>query len=158
MRMKHLLRSTRQAGLACSLALALGVSVLGAAPALAGDASGLTLSDTWMRVIVPSRPAAGYFTLTNGSGETRTLVGASSPACGMVMLHESKGDKMVMLPEVAIAAGESVSFAPRGKHLMCMKPAAELKPGTTAEVTLKFKDGSTLTGSFDVKGATATGN
>ena len=158
MRMKRLLQSTRQAGLACSLALALGVAGAVATPALAGDEGGLTLSNTWMRVIVPTRPAAGYFTLTNNSGEARTLVGASSPSCGMVMLHESKGDKMVMLPEVAVAPGESVSFAPRGKHLMCMKPAADLKPGTTAEVTLKFKDGSTLTGTFDVKGATATGD
>ena len=158
MRMKRLLQSTRQAGLACSLALALGAAGISATPALAGEASGLTLSKTWMRMIVPSRPAAGYFTLTNEGSETRTLVGAASPSCGMVMLHESKGDKMVMLPEVAVAPGESVSFAPRGKHLMCMKPAADLKPGTTAEMTLKFKDGSTLTGTFDVKGATATGD
>lgn len=158
MRMENLLQSTRQAGLACSLALALGVSAVAATPALAGDMPGLTLSGTWMRVIVPSRPAAGYFTLTNEGGEARTLVGASSPACGSIMLHESKGDRMVMLPEVAVAPGESVSFAPRGKHLMCMKPAASLKPGSTAEVTLEFKDGATLTGTFDVKGATATGN
>ena len=53
-----------------------------------------------------------------------------------------------------VAPGESVSFAPRGKHLMCMMPSADLKPGGTTEVTLSFQDGSTLTGTFDVKGAT----
>lgn len=121
---------------------------------MAEEATGLTLSDTWMRVIVPSRPAAGYFTLKNESDRTYVLTGASSPACGSIMLHESKGDQMVMLPDVTVAPGESVSFAPRGKHLMCMMPSADLKPGGTTEVTLSFQDGSTLTGTFDVKGAT----
>ena len=158
--MKPLLQSTRRAGLASSLALGLAFGLAGAAlsPAHAEEADGLTLSKAWMRVIVPSRPAAGYFTLENKGSEARTLVGASSPACGSVMLHESKGDKMVMLSEVEIAPGGSVSFAPRGKHLMCMKPAPTLKPGTTAEVTLRFKNGAILTGTFDVKGATATGD
>ena len=49
-------------------------------------------------------------------------------------------------------AGGSVTFAPAGYHLMCMKPTAAVKPGGTVPVTLTFKDGGTLTGDFPVRG------
>ena len=48
--------------------------------ACAGEA-GLALSDPWFRLVMPSLPAAGYFTLSNSSATPQTLVGAASPAC-----------------------------------------------------------------------------
>jgi hypothetical protein len=53
---------------------------------------GLLISDPWIRFITPSRPAAGYFTLSNATDQSRMLVGAASPACGMLMLHRTIHD------------------------------------------------------------------
>jgi len=123
--------------------------------------NGLTLSDAWVRVIVPSRPAAGYFTVKNEGNAARTLNGASSPACGNVMLHQSKTvngvDKMVMVKKVAVPAHGTLKFAPSGYHLMCMKPSADIKPGHEVPITLRFEDGETLTGQFKVYGAGGKG-
>jgi copper(I)-binding protein len=135
------------------------VALLGVATVAPGDAAGedLTLSDAWLRTIVPSRPAAGYFTLKNDSDRARVLTGASSPACGSIMLHQSRTengvDKMVMVKSVPVPAYGSLQFAPHGYHLMCMSPSPDLKPGQTVPVTLEFEDGATLRGSFAVHGA-----
>jgi copper(I)-binding protein len=106
--------------------------------------------------VVPSRPAAGYFTLKNETGKDRKIVSASSPDCGMLMLHLSKhdgGEHMMMVDSVNVPAGGSVSFAPGGYHLMCVKPSQRVKPGNTVRITLDFDDGGTLTADFNVRNA-----
>ena len=118
---------------------------------------GLSLSGGWMRIIVASRPAAGYFTLRNDGSAERKLVGASSPACGMMMLHRSKSengvDAMMAVKTVTVPAHGSVRFAPGGYHIMCMQPKPVMTPGKSVPVTLSFGDGSTLTAAFMVRGA-----
>jgi copper(I)-binding protein len=126
-----------------------------ALPATASEA-GMTLSDAWVRSVIPSRPAAGYFTLGNGTGQDRKIVSASSPDCGMLMLHRSEhngGEHMVMVDSVDVPAHGSVSFAPGGYHLMCVRPSGRVKPGNTVEMTLTFDDGGTLTADFKVRDA-----
>lgn len=119
---------------------------------------GLGISHPWMRMVVPTRPAAGYFTLTNDSAKPHSLVGAASSACGMLMLHKSvhtNGEEsMVMVQSILIAAHGSVKFAPGGYHLMCMQPTDAVVPGHTVRVTLRFADGSALSAPFRVRGAT----
>lgn len=117
------------------------------------DEAGMTLSGAWVRSVLPSRPAAGYFTLKNDTGMDRKIVSASSSACGMLMLHLSKGDHMAMVDSVDVPAHGSVSFAPGGYHLMCMKPGEQVKPGATVQMTLTFDDGGTLTAGFPVRNA-----
>jgi copper(I)-binding protein len=111
-----------------------------------------------MRFILPSRPAAGYFTLRNDTDTAFTLTGAASPDCGTLMLHrtmqQSGQDRMVMAKAVPVPPHGKVVFAPGGYHLMCMSPAAALRPGRTVPVTLSFADGSTVTARFAVRGAT----
>lgn len=123
-------------------------------PSAGAADDGLSLSDAWIRMTVPSRPAAGYFTLKNAGDTPRALTGASSPACGNVMLHQSKTvngvDKMEMVKQVAVPAHGTLQFAPHGYHLMCMKPSADLKPGQQVPVTLRFATGDPLTGQFEV--------
>src|SRR6185437_12096622 len=99
------------------------------------DEAGMTLSKAWMRSLVPSRPAAGYFTLKNDTDKDRKIVSASSPDCGMLMLHLSKReggqDKMAMVDSVDVPPRGSVSFKPGGYHLMCTGPSQRVKPGNT---------------------------
>jgi periplasmic copper chaperone A len=118
--------------------------------------TGVTMSHPWMRTIIPSRPAAGYFTLSNDSATTRALTGAQSPACGTLMLHKSISEngveRMVMEKRIPVPAHGQLTFAPGGYHLMCMQPTKEVRPGNSVPVTLKFADGGTLTASFPVRG------
>jgi periplasmic copper chaperone A len=139
------------------LFLSLGVLVAAGTAALAAE-GGLTISDPWIRSIMPSLPAAGYFTLSNGTAKPRILVGAESPACGMLMLHRSVNrngqERMMMVTSVTVPSRGQVKFAPGGYHLMCMSPSKDVTPGHSVPVTLRFRDGSTLTASFPVRGAT----
>ncbi len=117
---------------------------------------GLLISDPWVRFIMTSRPAAGYFTLSNATDRPRMLVGAASPACGMLMLHQTTHeggvDKMVMVKSIDVPAHSSVSFTPGGYHLMCMSPSQQMIPGHLVAVTLRFANGGEITASFPVRG------
>jgi hypothetical protein len=132
---------------ACTLVLLLAA----AAPAFAAD---ITVEQPSMRFIIKARPAAGYFTLNNATAKPVELTGASSSACGMLMLHQStqeKGvEKMRMVDKVPVPAHGTVSFAPGGYHLMCMNP--KMNVGDTVPVTLTFAGGEKVTAQFPVKG------
>jgi copper(I)-binding protein len=141
-------------GPGCRIAVvALALAAMGA-----GTPPGVAVHDPWMRSIIPSRPAAGYFALTNDSGTAMSVVGASSPGCGMLMLHRSVSqggqESMMMVKSVPLPAHGSVAFAPGGYHLMCMQPTDAVKPGGAVPVTLRFGNGDSLTATFPVRGAT----
>lgn len=135
-----------------------GMTMNGGTMSGGGTAEGLSLTDGWMRIVIPERPAAGYFTLKNESAEPRELTGAASPDCGMVMLHQSRAhdgvDTMAMVAEVTIPAHGSATFAPGGYHLMCLHPSSAMKPGGHIPMILRFKDGTSLKADFAVRNAT----
>ncbi|MDQ2804088.1 MAG: copper chaperone PCu(A)C [Pseudomonadota bacterium] len=136
-------------GLAGSAALAI---LLGAA----APARGLSVTQAWMRVLIPPLPAAGYFTVANSGDVATVLTSASSPACGQLMLHRSVDAsgiaRMDMVPSVTIPAHGTLAFAPGGYHLMCNNPANSVVPGGQVPVTLQFQDGTTLRVDFAVYG------
>jgi len=122
--------------------------------AQAGDK--LMVDNAWIREAPPGATAlAGYMTVMNKGDAPRVLVGASSPAFGMVMLHrtimEGGMAKMVHQNEITIPAGGKVSFEPNSYHLMLMKPKQTLKAGDMVDITLKFKNGETMTVTHTVK-------
>ena len=123
----------------------------------AAQAASITITDGWIRAI-PNRPAGGYFTLSNDSGKRVVLTGASSPACGMLMLHKTETESgmadMNDVKDVPIAVGQHVTFAPGGYHLMCMNPTGAVAPGNKVPVTLIFSDGMQVTNTFAVRNAT----
>lgn len=141
-------------GRAASLAAALALAVLMLSGAGAQAANG-TIANARIRYIIPSRPAAGYFTYHNTTGRTQRLVAASSPNCGTLMLHKSiqvNGvEEMRMVKEIPIKPHGTLKFAPGGYHLMCMKP--KLKVGAMVPVTLNFSDGKSMTAPFKVGNA-----
>ena len=127
--------------------------------ATAGQAAvnDVSIAQAWIRLIVPARPAAGYFKLDNGTDAAIELVGASSGGCGQLMLHQSRNvsgvETMVPVKSIEVPAHGSVSFTPGGYHLMCMSPAATLSPGKKVPITLRFADGKTIMAYFAVRGA-----
>ncbi len=109
-----------------------------------------------MRLVIKDRPAAGYFTLHNGSGREIVLTGVASNVCGMLMLHQSTRDngvdKMFAVKSVTMPAHGRLSFAPGGYHLMCISPGRDMVIGRSVQVTLQFADTRTITVQFPVRG------
>ena len=126
-------------------------------PLGSANAAGLTISDAWIRAMPAGIPAGGYFTLHNSGGKTVILTGANSPACGMLMLHQSEnmGGMMKMddIASVEVPAGGTVRFSPGGYHLMCMNPTSAIKPGGKVPVVLEFSDGVKFPAEFSVRSA-----
>lgn len=126
-----------------------------AAPA---SAAGITISDAWFRALPGGLPAGGYFSVHNAGTAPVALTGAASPACGMLMLHQSTESggvsRMNDVQSVTVPAGGSISFAPAGYHLMCMNPTAAMTPGKSIAVTFTFANGTRTDATFAVRNAT----
>jgi periplasmic copper chaperone A len=135
--------------------LILWATVLAPALAWAGAPQTISVQKPWLRYLLPSLPAGGYMVLSNSGDLPESLSGASSPACGSLMLHESMnmgGTAMMMQVEtVPIPAHGQAELVEGGYHLMCMQP--KMKLGETVPITLTFADGTSLTVQAPVYGA-----
>jgi copper(I)-binding protein len=128
-----------------------------AAPAAWAAAPDVTVTQGRIQVLLPSRPAAGYFTLENRGNTPLVLSGASAPDCQSLMLHQSTTDggvaRMAMVTAVPVPPHGSVRFAPGGYHLMCMQPSGALLTHTGSEtVTLHFAGGDSVSVPFAIQG------
>ncbi len=131
------------------------VTLAATAPAFA-QLQMVSISNPWIRFITPQTPAAGYFTVTNVGAHPVAIVGASSPACGSLMLHQSRNvngtEHMEAVASVSVPAHGAVRFEPGGYHLMCMSPSAAMSPGRSVPVTISFDDKRSITKPFVVQG------
>ena len=111
---------------------------------LAGWAQGIEINDAWARASVPgARSGAAYFTLRNNGPEDDVLLGAESPAAGIVQVHKTTVDdngmmQMEHLDEVRLPAGVELGFAPGGYHIMMIGLETALQPGLEFPLTLEF--------------------
>ena len=116
-----------------SLLLALAVTAGGAH-------AQTTVTEAWIRGTVQQQKATGLFAqITSAQGGR--LVSASSPAAGVVEIHEMSMDgnvmKMRALPNgLDLPAGKPVALKPGGYHLMLLDLKQPLKTGDTVAVTL----------------------
>ena len=104
------------------------------------------VKDPWVRGTVAQQKATGMFAqITSASGGK--LVSASSPAAGMVEIHEMSMDgnvmKMRAINGLDLPAGQAVELKPGGYHVMMMDLKQPLTEGSTVNVTLVIegKDG-----------------
>ncbi|MBD3730112.1 MAG: copper chaperone PCu(A)C [Sphingomonadales bacterium] len=121
---------------------------------------GLVVSNA--RLILPpvaGNPAAVYFDLKNGGKDAVSLAAADVADAKSAMLHETTetDGKMTMghMASLDIKPGETVAFAPGGKHVMAMDVSPELQPGAKTEVTLTFSSGDKISFPADVVAAGA---
>ena len=134
--------------MAASTALAFGLSLgaplsnPGAAVAHEFDAGDLHIDHPYARVIIPSRPAAAYFTIEN-SGAAARLLGASPPAFGRVELHTHEASngvvRMRKVPHIEVKADEGAAVQPGGDHVMLFDMVEPLKVGDKFTLTLRFE-------------------
>jgi len=115
--------------------------------ACAAAAQAQTLvKDAWVRGTVAGQKATGMFAQITSSTGGR-LVSASSPAAGVVEIHEMAMDgnvmKMRAVPGLDLPAGKTVELKPGGYHVMLIDLKAPLKKGDMVPVKLKVqgKDG-----------------
>ncbi|WP_347554695.1 copper chaperone PCu(A)C [Robbsia sp. KACC 23696] len=111
----------------------------------------LVVRDAWVRWLPGALPAAGYMTLTNTGSRTLSIVGASSPDYGMVMLHRTEHadghDTMTAIASWPIPAGATVRAAPDaadGYHWMLMQASHPIAVGMRISLHLRLADGSTI--------------
>ena len=125
------------------------------ASCVGAQAAPFDVSGAWFRSLPGKAPAGGYFTAQNNTAREVVISGASSDACGMLMIHQSsnKGGMsgMHMMVDVKVPAGGRIAFAPGGYHLMCEQP--KMKIGGKVPVTLHLAGGNSATVAFEVRGA-----
>jgi periplasmic copper chaperone A len=102
--------------------------ILAAAPA---DGCGVSFVDGWAPQAPPvAMMWAGYGTLRNDSGHSVTIASASSPDFEMAQIHETREEggqeRMHRIDPLTVPAGGRVALAPRGRHLMLMRPTHSL--------------------------------
>lgn len=132
-----------------------------AAPPCAASAGGaVTILDAWVRAQSDATAmSAAYFVVCNGSRAPVTIEGLSTPAAGLVELHETTRDangvvSMAPTGPIILAPGEAVSFEPGGKHAMLMSLAGPIDQGSQTTLTLELSGGSMVTA--DAKAVSAT--
>jgi copper(I)-binding protein len=121
-------------------AVALAACSAGASPSTAA----ISVGDAWARPAAASAQSAAYMTIKNTSGSTDALLSATSPAAGMVELHETSTDGAGMtgmhpVARLDIPAGSSVQLKPGGYHFMLMSLTGDLVAGKTIELDLVFE-------------------
>jgi len=134
---------TRFAALAVVFSLAAGFTAVASAHEV--KAGSLIITDLWTRATPPQAPTAGgYLTVENTGGEADRLLAATSPVSGRVELHEMAvtDGTMTMRPVgggIEIPAGETVTLAPGGLHIMFMQLKERFVEGDKVPVTLTFE-------------------
>ena len=140
--------------LALPVALALGLSLLFAAPAVAADCTP-RVRDAWLRLPPMDMPMlAGFARIENPCKAPVSIVGAESLAFEDVSLHETReANGVSRMREVAalpIAHGKAAELKPGGLHLMLFEPTKTLQVGQSVELILHFADGQQLAASLPV--------
>ncbi len=108
----------------------------------AGD---LEITAPFSRATLPNAPVAGgYLTIANTGTTDDRLIAASSPVASEVQLHEMALVEDVMRMRqledgIAIPAGETVTLAPGGLHVMFLGLNQPFVEGECAEVSLTFE-------------------
>lgn len=130
-----------------------------ALPAVAHEykAGSLFIGHPWSRATVPGAKIGGAFlTVRNDGKEADRLVGVSVPFAAKTEIHESLEEDGVakMRPiegGVEIKPGETVEFAPGGKHLMFVGLTEPLRKGEKVKGELQFEKAGKVEVEFAVE-------
>lgn len=105
--------------------------------------SSVAVADILCRPTLKGRAVTGcYMTLTAERDDR--LVSVNSPVAGTAQIHEMKvEDGMMKMAELkdglSLPAGQAVSLAPGGNHIMLMALTQPLVPGDQVSLTLNFE-------------------
>ncbi|WP_372707958.1 copper chaperone PCu(A)C [Brevundimonas sp.] len=108
------------------------------------------VADAWCRPTPNGARAGACYATLKATGRADRLVGVSTPAAGMAMIHiMSTEDGMMKMSEaedgVALPIDQAVTLAPGGTHLMLMDLRGPLVEGTVIALTLNLFSGPDVT-------------
>ena len=132
------------------IALILGSTLLASAPAR----SQVTVDQPWVRATVAAQKVTGAFMTLTAAKDSR-LVSVSTPAAGVVEVHEMKMvDDLMRMRQVTaldLPAGKPVALVPGGYHLMLFQLKQQLKDGDKVPLTLEIEDASKVRSTIKVE-------
>lgn len=99
--------------------------------------------------------SAGYLEISNATDQDDRLIAASSPRADRVEIHDMVMDGPIMrmrpVEALSIPAGETVTFAPGGMHLMFMGVVDPFAEGENIPVTLSFERAGDIEATLPVR-------
>lgn len=114
----------------------------------AGNAAAATHGPIVRLAAVPGRPAAGYFD-HRVAGDRGALLSVSSPQAGRVEMHETMASgtmsEMRAIRRIPVRDGDTLRFAPGGRHLMLFDVARTVPAGGRIDLILHFERGDPVT-------------
>ena len=128
-----------------SLVLALAMVVVSGLNGIATASDQFIFSDMQLLATAAGMPSsAAYLKITNDGVSDDRLIAAKATIAKRVEIHSMEMDDGVMRMRaldggLAIDAGESVTLAPGGLHIMLMGLTTALAPGTQHEIILGFE-------------------
>jgi hypothetical protein len=144
-----------------ALGAAFSLLALPAARAQEVQAGPLRIAQPWTRAMRAGGTGAGFMVIRNTGTAPDRLVAARSPVAGVMELHTHirEGDVMRMrpVPAIELPAGQSVTLAPGGLHLMLIGLTQALNQGGRVPVTLVFERAGEVEVQLVVESAGARG-
>ncbi len=125
---------------------------------------GLYVRHAWTREsMMVDLAGAAYMVIHNSMDEDDALLGASSPAAGVVEIHESSMDEdgamaMMHVEEIPIPAHADAVLEPGGYHIMLIDLVEPLTEGTEIELVLEFATAEPQTVMVPVQGMAPMGD
>lgn len=137
------------------VAVATAALILSSAAHAASKASGIEVTQAWSRPAAAGTNGAGFMTLTNHGKAADTLVSIETKAATQVQMHQTSMANGIMSMKrletgLALAPGQSVTFAPGGYHLMLIGLTKTSKAGDKLDATLVFSSGVRIKAEFVV--------
>jgi len=147
-----MMRSRTSARRVLAAAASAAVSLLGLAAAASAD---VTVESAWIAEMPPgATTAAGFANFVNTGAEDVAIVAADSACCERIEFHEMQmADGVARMrprPALEIPAGESLSLAATGTHLMLIRPQP-LQAGERVTIRFASESGQELAVEFEVR-------
>jgi hypothetical protein len=135
------------------------ICAIGAGPAVSGDAAagGLEISGAWAKASLKGVPnSAAYMAITNTGASADRLVAADADVSKAVELHTmSVSDGVMRMRKLedglTVPAGETVTLAPGGEHIMLIGLEAQLEAGAKFDIRLEFENAGAQSISVEVR-------
>ena len=116
----------------------------------------IQVDHVWSRAAAAGGTGVVYLTVTD-SGTADRLTGAASPVAAAVELHETINDngvvKMRPVASLPVEAGQTLTLAPGGYHIMLMGLNHALTAGESFPVTLNFEKAGQVAATATVRQA-----
>ncbi len=140
-------RPRRTSDLLRSSLLLLALPFVACVYATAAWADDLEVRDAWVRQPPPGANAAGYLVLVNTGDAPKRVVGVASDVAARTEIHRSWVEDgvahMRRIDAIEVPPGAEVVLAPRGLHVMFIRPA-KLELGQKVEIRFAVEGGGEL--------------